>query len=48
MSEEFETFLKGNRIMHITSAPDHPSTNGLAERAVQVLKLARIEEGHNW
>ena len=38
MSVEFETFLKKNGVMHITSAPYHPSTNGLTERAVQVLK----------
>ena len=38
VSEEFETFLKENGVMHIMSAPYHSATNGLAERAVQVLK----------
>ena len=38
VSEEFETFLKENGDMHIMSAPYHSATNGLAERAVQVLK----------
>lgn len=37
-SEEFETFMKLNGIRHIKTAPYHPSTNGLAERAVQTLK----------
>ena len=33
-SQEFESFLKQNGIQHITSAPFHPASNGLAERAV--------------
>ena len=46
VSEEFETFLLKNGIKHITSAPYHPSTNGLAERAVQIAKRGlKKEEG---
>ena len=37
-SDEFKRFVKGNGIKHVTSAPYHPSTNGLAERAVQTVK----------
>lgn len=37
-SEEFETFCKNNGIKHTRSSPFHPSSNGLAERAVQTLK----------
>ena len=48
-SEEFQNFLKINGVKHITSAPYHPSTNGLAERFVQsfkaALKSAKCDEG---
>ena len=37
-SLEFQEFLKRNGVRHITSAPYHPATNGLAERAVQSFK----------
>ena len=37
-SDEFETFMISNGIRHIKSAPYHPSTNGLADRAIQTLK----------
>ena len=44
VNEEFETFLLKNGIKHITSAPYHPCTNGLAERAVQIVKRALNKE----
>ncbi|XP_031551682.1 uncharacterized protein K02A2.6-like [Actinia tenebrosa] len=37
-SQEMEEFLTQNGIVHVTSAPYHPATNGLAERAVQTIK----------
>ena len=44
-SFEFKTFTKSNGIRHLTSAPYHPSTNGLAERAVQTFKRAMKKSG---
>lgn len=38
VSQEFETFLSGNSIKHVTSAPYLPASNGLAERTVQIVK----------
>ena len=37
-SAEFKTFMDKNRIRHLCSAPYHPATNGLAERAFQSFK----------
>ena len=44
MSEEFDTFLVNNSIKYITSAPYHPATNGLEERAVQIVKKGLKKE----
>lgn len=38
VSEEFSGFLQQNNIEHVQTAPKHPSSNGLAERAVQTVK----------
>ena len=37
-SDEFEQFCKVNGIKHVKCSPYHPSSNGLAERAVQTVK----------
>lgn len=44
-SQEFAIFLQQNGIRHSRSSPYHPSSNGLAERAVQTMKqnIAKLE-----
>ncbi|XP_046968007.1 uncharacterized protein K02A2.6-like [Vanessa cardui] len=37
-SNEFKNFLTEQRVLHRTSAPYHPATNGQAERFVQTIK----------
>ena len=37
-SAEFAEFCKRNTVKHVRTAPYHPASNGLAERAVQVVK----------
>ena len=39
-SEEFAKFLNMNGVPHVRSAPNHPATNALLERAVQTVKSA--------
>ena len=46
-SDKFQEFVSMNDIKHTFSAPYHPSTNGLAEKAVQTFKqgLREISQG---
>ena len=46
-SKEFQQFAQMNGIKHVTTAPYHPASNGLAEWAVQTLKmgLKKITDG---
>ena len=37
-SQEFQTFVKQNGIQHVRTAAYHPSSNGLAEHYVQIVK----------
>ena len=46
-SGEFAAFMRANGIKHVKTAPYHPSSNGLVERAVHTLKtgLKKLNEG---
>ncbi|UYV75453.1 K02A2.6-like [Cordylochernes scorpioides] len=46
-SEEFRQFMTRNGIRHLRTAPFHPNSNGLAERAVQTIKtgLKKVQQG---
>ena len=37
-SDEFESFMQANGVKHICTPPYHPPSNGLMERAMQMLK----------
>lgn len=47
VSAEFREFLRQNGVRHTTSAPYHPASNGLAERAVKIIKrgLKKVAKG---
>ena len=47
-SAEFQQFCRTNGIKHVTTSAYHPSSNGLAERAVQTMKngLKKCNQGN--
>ena len=47
VGQEFQNFCRVNGIQHMTSAPHHPASNGLAERSVGIVKegVKRMEGG---
>ena len=47
-SREYHDFLNNNCVVHIRSAPYHPSSNGMAERAVQTVKHMQSKEDDIW
>lgn len=44
VSEEFETFCVNNGIKHLTTAPYHAMSNGLAENVVKTFKKQLVLE----
>ena len=45
-SYDFMEFARHHHICHLTTAPYHPSSNGLAERAVQTFKLGMKKQAN--
>ena len=47
VGQEFQNFCRVNSIQHIPSEPHHPASNGLAERAVGIVKegVKRMDGG---
>ncbi len=43
-SAEFEDFMTENGIRHLTMAPYHAASNGLAERAVHTVKQGLLKQ----
>ncbi|CAH8492821.1 unnamed protein product [Dicrocoelium dendriticum] len=43
-SATFKEYLQSNGVHHMTSAPYHPTSNGLAERAVQTVKAGLLRQ----
>ena len=44
-SADFDSFLIWNGICHLCSSPNHPASNGLAERAVRHLQKVCYRQG---
>ena len=46
-SDEFEQFCRANGIKYVRCSPYHPSSNGAAERAVQIVKFYLLKTKGN-
>ena len=44
VGEAFKSFIREGMIKHSTSSPHHPEGNGLAARAVQIVKSLGVKK----